>query len=144
MSLKNKLAKLSNRLDRLTEKVKTQHKIFNRIPNPSEFLNSDLELDAVTEEEQEYQEDEKPSVEEMKKAIRDKRLFFVHGIQRYEKHLEEIFDRYEHVCVNDKIANFTIPQDIDGVVILVKTIPHTHLERALKMKGENVSPPGYN
>lgn len=134
-SLKNKLAKQLSRIESLSEKINTQLKILNKIPNIQDFIDTESELSAATVEELLNQPEEvKPTLEEMIEVIRGKRLFFIHGIQGYEKNLEEVFDRYEHVCINDKVANFHIPQGIDGVVVLVKTTPHAHLDRAIKMK----------
>lgn len=137
--IKDKLAKQSNRIESLSEKINIQNRIINRVPNIHDFIDSENELDAVTESPlTQQQESKKPTLKEMKAAIRDKRLFFIHGIQGYEKNLEEVFNRYDHVCVNDKVANFTMPNEIDGVVALVKTTPHAHIDRATRMKKESV------
>lgn len=140
--LKNKVEKQSVRIKNLSEKIELQCKILNRIPNIHEYVNSEPEIDALAENPcvtTTISNDENDvSLEKMKEAIRDKRLFFIHGIRGYEKNLETVFKRFEHVYVNEKVANFVVPQDIDGVVALVKTTPHAHIDRAMSMKQESV------
>lgn len=138
--LKDKLAKHANRIKTLEERTEIQYQILNRIPDLDNYIANEEELDATIEEELNpvLNQNDKPSIEEMKEKVKEKRLFFIHGIQGYDKNLNNIFDKYSHICINDKQANFVVPQEIDGIVILVKTTPHAHVDRATKMKPDNV------
>lgn len=136
-TLNNKYEKLKNRNIVLEEKIKELNSLLMEakqyIPNINEENESLVEAIEISNQEQEL------PIEFIIDKIKNHRFLFLHGIQGYEKHLNKYFNKVHEVNINEKVAaNFIIPQDIDAVIALTKTVPHSHIEHANKYKAEGI------
>lgn len=135
-SYENKLASANNRIKTLEDRLSSYNDICDKNKDLQTRLDeANMELELVTSA-----SDDDISVEDIRDLVKDKRFLFIGGPIGYDKRLETVFNNFTFIDIHSIGRGFTVPDNLDCVVIYNKINTHSHVGRLQAMIDSEVTP----